>query len=401
MHLNYLALAVPLFLLFIGIEYYYSRRKNKPFFHFSESVANLNVGMAERITDLFTTGSFYFLYTWLHNNFALFHISSSLLTWVFLFLLTDFIWYWYHRYAHEINLFWAAHIVHHQSEDFNYTTSTRITMFQAGIRGSFWAILPIIGFSPAMIAIFLLVHGAYPFFTHTQTINKLGWIEYLLVTPSHHRVHHASNPQYLDKNYGDILIIWDKLFGTFAIEKEPPVYGLTKPLNSYSFFWQHFHHFLELIVAVRREKGFTGKFKLVFGKPEQIDPRIRTSLERKLLRRYTTPLNKELKNYIFFQTVITLVLLFMVLLLEYYLTRNQLIIAALFVLISIVNTGAMLEKQYWIFYLELTRLTLLLFFINNIYFNLYFFVGCGIILLSVLLFIKPIKQWYITSLYRQ
>ena len=400
MHLNYFALAVPLFLFFIGLEYYYTRRKKRSFFHFSESVANLNVGMAERITDLLTTGSFYFLYTWLHENFALFHISSSPVTWFILFLVTDFIWYWYHRYAHEINLFWAAHIVHHQSEDFNYTTSTRITMFQAGIRGSFWAILPIIGFSPEMIAAFLLIHGAYPFFTHTQTIGKLGWLEYIFVTPSHHRVHHASNPQYLDRNYGDILIIWDKLFGTFALEKEPPVYGLTKPLNSYSFFWQHFHHFLELSVAVKRETAWRSKLKLVFGKPDLIDPRIRTSLERKLLKRYSTPHNRELKRYVFFQTVITLILLFLFLLLEFYLTRQQMIIAALFILVSIVNTGALLEKQRWIFYLELIRFVLLLLFINNYYFNLYFFSACSFIVLLILLFIRSINKWYVTVLYR-
>lgn len=400
MHLNYLAIAVPLFLLFIGIEYHYSKRREKSFFHFSESVANLNVGMAERITDLFTTGSFYFLYAYMYTHLAFFHIKATLFTWCVLFLVTDFIWYWYHRLAHEVNLFWAAHIVHHQSEDFNYTTSTRITMFQAGIRGSFWAVLPLIGFPPEMIATFLLIHGAYPFFTHTRTISKLGWLEYVFVTPSHHRVHHASNSQYLDKNYGDILIIWDKMFGTFALENEPPVYGLTKPLNSYSFFWQHFHHFLELIVAVKRERGLNNKIKLVFGKPEQIDSRIRISLERKLLRRHHSPPGKEIKQYIFFQTAITLVFLFLVLLFEYYFTETQLIIAALFLLVSIVNVGALLEKQYWIFYLEVVRLVLLVLLINNYYFNLYFFVSCTIIIGLVLLFAKSIRQWYTNVLYR-
>lgn len=400
MQLNYLAFAVPLFLLFIGVECYYSKRKARSHFHFSESVANLNVGMAERLTDLFTTGSFYFLYAYLYNHFRIFSIESNWLTWLFLFLVTDFIWYWYHRLAHEINLFWAAHIVHHQSEDFNYTTSTRITMFQAGIRGSFWAILPVIGFSPEMITTFLLVHGAYPFFTHTQTVGKLGWIEYVFVTPSHHRVHHASNPGYLDKNYGDILIVWDKIFGTFVKEKEPPVYGLTKPLNSYSFFWQHFHHFLELIVGVKRERGLKKKLKLVFGKPEMIDPRIRTSLERKLLRRHNEPPTKEVKQYVFFQTAVTLVLLFLVLLFEHYLSGSQLVIAALFLLVSIVNTGALLEKQYWIFYLEIIRLVLLVLFINNYYFNLYFFVACGLTIATLLFFAKPLRQWYSNVLYR-
>ena len=400
MQLNYLAFAVPLFLLFIGIEYFYSKKKSKSLFHFSESVANLNVGMAERITDLFTTGSFYFLYAYLFEHFRIFDIESSWLTWIILFVVTDFIWYWYHRLAHEINLFWAAHIVHHQSEDFNYTTSTRITMFQAGIRGSFWAILPILGCSPEMITIFLMVHGAYPFFTHTQTIGKLGWLEYFMVTPSHHRVHHASNAEYLDKNYGDILIIWDRLFGTFAKEEAAPVYGLTKPLNSYSFFWQHFHHFLELTVAIKREKGLINKGRMLFGKPELIDARIRTSLERKLLNRNTTPPGKAIRQYVFIQTAITLILLFTVLLLEHYLTRSQLIIAALFLLVSIVNSGASLEKKHWIFYLEIIRLVLLMLFINNYYFNFYFLMTCFSGLTVLLLYAKSIKHWYTGMIYR-
>ena len=399
MKLNLLAFAVPFFLLFIGLEFWYNKRKGKSFFSFSESIANLNVGMAERLTDFFTTGAFYFLYAYLYRHFAIFDIKNSAVTWVLLFFLTDFVWYWYHRLAHEVNLFWAAHIVHHQSEDFNYTTSTRITIFQAGIRGSFWGILPVIGFPPEMIAAFLLVHGAYPFFTHTQTIGKLGWIEYIFVTPTHHGVHHASNPQYLDKNYGDILIIWDKIFGTFAAEKEKPVYGLTKPLKSYSFFWQHFHHFIELAVALKRTKGWKNKTRLLFGRPESLDPNIRPVLERKLLHRNDGPPSASLKQYVFFQTTITISLLFLILLFAEYFTKGQLIIGGLFLLVSIVNTGALLEKQRWILYPELIRMFLLMIFINNYYFNVYLLTGFSIAILFLLAFSKTAGKKFCELLY--
>lgn len=388
MHLNLLAFAVPFFLLFIAIEFWYAERKGKQFFSFGESIANLNVGMAERLTDFFTTGAFYFLYVWLYKHYALFDIQHSLWTWLLIFLLTDLIWYWYHRFAHTINIFWAAHIVHHQSEDFNYTASTRITVFQASVRGSFWALLPVIGFPPEMIAAFLLVHGAYPFFTHTQAIGKLGWLEYIFVTPTHHGVHHASNPGYLDKNYGDILIIWDRIFGTFAAEKEKPVYGLTKPLKSYSFFWQHFHHIIELAVAVKRTPGLPNKMKLLFGSPELIDPAIRPVLERKLLRRQTGEASASLKQYVFFQTGITISLLFSVLLFANYLTAAEMLIASLFLVVSIVNTGALLEKQQWILYPEMIRLFLMMIFINNFYFNIYLMVFGSTALLLLLVFSK-------------
>jgi alkylglycerol monooxygenase len=399
MPLHLLAFAIPFFLVFIGLEYRYARKKGKRFFHFAESVANLNVGMAERLTDFFTTGAFYFLYKYIHAHYALFTIKGSVLTWVLLFLLTDLIWYWYHRFAHEINLFWAAHIVHHQSEDFNYTTSTRITIFQAGIRGSFWALLPLIGFPPGMIAVFLLVHGAYPFFTHTRAIGKLGWLEYIFVTPTHHGVHHASNPAYLDKNYGDILIIWDRFFGTFAEEKEEPVYGLTKPLKSYSFFWQHFHQFIELGVAVKRSGSIRKGLQIIFGKPDVLDPGIREILERKLLRRNRALLSRQLRHYIFFQTVVTLTLLFLLLLFSASFSKTELAIGGSFLLVSIVNTGALLEKQRWILYPELARFFLLLLFVNNYYFNVYVFTALSLMLLTVLAFSKTAGRKFCGLLY--
>ena len=164
MKLNLLGLAIPLFLFFIGLEYYYSKRKRKNLFQYAESIANLNVGIAERLLDIFTTSLFFFVFVYIHDHFALFNIKAGVITWLLLFLATDLVWYWYHRLAHEINAFWAVHVVHHQSEDFNYTVSARITVFQAIVRCMFWSVLPLIGFPPVMISILLLIHGLYPFF---------------------------------------------------------------------------------------------------------------------------------------------------------------------------------------------------------------------------------------------
>ncbi|RYY60042.1 MAG: sterol desaturase family protein, partial [Chitinophagaceae bacterium] len=216
MQWNFIGLAVPLFLFFIGLEYYVSKKRGKNFFQYAESIANLNVGIAERLMDIFVTGLFFFVFRYIHQHFAIFDIRASWWTWILLFLATDLVWYWYHRSAHEINTFWAVHVVHHQSEDFNYTVSARITVFQAMVRSCFWSVLPLIGFPAEMITVLLLVHGLYPFFIHTRVLGKWGWFEKVLVTPTHHGIHHASNPEYLDRNYGDVLIIWDKMFGTFA-----------------------------------------------------------------------------------------------------------------------------------------------------------------------------------------
>jgi alkylglycerol monooxygenase len=361
MVINYMAFAVPLFLAFIGLEYWVAKCRGKSYFNFSSSIANMNVGLAERLIDLFTAGAFYFVYDYLHQHFALLDIKPGILHWVLLLLSADFMWYWYHRLGHEINLFWGFHVVHHQSEEFNYTAGTRITIFQAVVRTMFWAVLPIIGFPAEMITTVLIIHGLYPFFTHTRLIGKLGILEYILVTPSHHRVHHASNEEYLDKNYGDMFIIWDKLFGTFAEEKHEPVYGLTKPLYSYSFLWQHFHYLIELGYAVRREKGWLNKLKLIFGSPAHFDPRLREIAERRFLSRNKVKVkSQKFRYYVTGQFVVMVVLLFFLLLFEHHIDFFLQLIAALFLLITLINCGAILEQRRWVFYLEFARVFLLL-----------------------------------------
>lgn len=403
MQLNYLALAVPMFLFFIGWEYWYSKRNGKNFFQYAESVANLNVGIAERLLDVFTTGLFFLLFVYVHGHFAIFDIKAGPVTWVLLFLATDLVWYWYHRLAHETNAFWAVHVVHHQSEDFNYTVSARITVFQSAVRCMFWCVLPLIGFSPVMVSIFLLIHGLYPFFIHTQALGKWGWFEKVLVTPTHHGIHHASNPGYLDKNYGDVLIIWDKLFGTFAEEKTGVKieYGLTKQLKSHSFLWQHFHFPLEIYLNFKHAKGFRAKWKVLFGKPGDLDPRYRTVLERKLLN--VQPLQKPtlgIRQYVTAQTIFSLVLLFLVILFEHYFTGFQLFLLSSFIIISLVNSGAILDQKRWIFYLEFIRVVIVMAAIGVMYKNNWTLTVLTLLLLLIWYF-RPIQRVYIRLLYQE
>lgn len=400
MHLNYIAFAVPLFIFFIALEYHLSKRKKLSIHTFNESIANLNVGIAERLCDLLTTGAFYYVFLYINKHFGLFSIKNSVVTWIALLFFTDFLWYWYHRFGHEVNLFWSAHVVHHQSEDFNYTVSARITVLQAVIRGLFWSILPLIGFPAEMITTILLIHGAYPFFTHTQLVGKLGWLEKILVTPSHHRVHHSSNDEYLDKNYGDIFIFWDKLFGTYAQETVTPIYGLTKPLNSYSFLWQHSHFILEMIVALRLANGFKQKWKVLFGKPNAINPKIRPYLERKLLSRnsYIQP-TENLKKVIRAQTILTLLILFVATLFSSYLFGLQTFYIAIFIFISVINTGAMIEQKKWVFHLEFLRLIVLALFINTFqHFDYVLVATIGLIVVTIV-FYRTIQKQYTNMIY--
>ncbi|RZL61910.1 MAG: fatty acid hydroxylase family protein, partial [Pedobacter sp.] len=234
-----------------------------------------------------------------------------------------------------------------------------ITTFQALIRGAFWCALPLLGFHPLMVAVILTVHGAYSFFTHTQMIGKLGWLENILITPSLHGIHHASDDKYLDKNYGDVFVFWDKLFGTFQKEEEAPTYGLTHPIKSHSFLWQHFHYYLEIIEACNRTSGFVNKFKVVFGSPALLDQDIRPTLERRFLQYKTkAPAKFKLKGYINIQLVLSVIVLTVTTAFWSYLDIVDGVLISLFVLITLINCGALLEQRRWIYYLECVRLIL-------------------------------------------
>lgn len=358
--INYAAIAIPAFFLFFGLEFAIARKRRKNLFNFESSVSNIIVGIAERLLNLFLTAGFYSVFEWIYNHYSVWHIPNTWYVWVLLIFITDLIWYWYHRLGHEVNIMWAAHVVHHQSEDYNYSVSARITTLQALVRNIFWCILPLIGFHPAMVVTILIVHGTYSFFTHTQLIGKLGWLENFLVTPSHHRVHHASNHKYLNKNYGDIFIFWDKLFGTFQREEEMPVYGLTHPLKSFSFIWQHFHYFIELFYATSKANGIISKFKIVFGRPEMLDVGIRTTLEQKLIPvASTTKTSSRFKIYLVVQVTTVSAILFIITLFYDNTRLLERISATAFIMITLINCGALLQQRRWIYYLEYVRLFIL------------------------------------------
>lgn len=360
-NINFLAFAMPAFFLFVYLEYKLAQRRNRPeIFNYESSVSNISIGLAERLINLFIAASFYQLFYHIYNHYRIFDIPSTVLIWIGLILATDFVWYWYHRLGHEVNFFWAAHIVHHHSEEFNFTAAARITTFQAIIRTGFWCILPFFGFHPKMVITMLIVHGAYSFFTHTQVIGRIKWLEYIFVTPSIHGVHHASDEKYLDKNYGDMFTFWDRIFGTFQMEEEKPKYGLTHPLKSYSFLWQHFHYYFEIYELWKRSKGFSARWNAIFGSPAKMDQDIRPMLERRFLQDKTDRSHRlKFRNYLYIQLAISTLLLTGF---TYYfgvLDLYDKIFALSFIMITLINCGALLEQRKWIYYLEYSRVFIL------------------------------------------
>jgi alkylglycerol monooxygenase len=402
--LNYAALFIPVFFGFLYLERILIKKsKDKLSQTLEQSLSNISIGIAERLINLFVAVLFYNFFVWIYSNFAIFNIPNNFIVWIELLLAVDFVWYWYHRLGHEINLLWAAHIVHHQSDEFNLTAAARITTIQAFIRYGFWGILPLVGFHPNLVFTILLVHGIYSFFTHTETLKNLKWLESVFITPSLHGVHHASNETYLDKNYGDVFVFWDKLFGTFQKEEEQPVYGLTQPLNSYSFLWLHFHYYYEIYEATKRASGIKAKFKVIFGSPAYMDADIRPYLEKKLNQQRgdkTVILPKGLKNYLISQIFLCVALLTMLTLFFDFLLLPDKIVITLFIIISLIYCGALLEKRKWIYDLEWVRLVIVLEYVALLMDQVYAF---QVILVAVLAIFSlfSLREKYLKFIFTQ
>jgi alkylglycerol monooxygenase len=257
-------------MLLVALEYVISLRSKKRPFRFNESFTNVACGIIERVAFLLFALLYYQMFTFLYEHYRLFTIPVHGLSLLILFLLVDLLWYIYHRSGHRINILWAAHITHHQSKDFNLTVSFRVSSLQLLIRMFFWALLPLMGFDPTATIMMIGINAGYQFFIHTHIINKLGFFEKIWVTPSHHRVHHGKNDKYIDKNYGGILIIWDKLFGTFEEENEEVIFGITDDIQSHSPIAAYFHFFKTLIHTSHKKKGVREKIMVWFAPPESL-----------------------------------------------------------------------------------------------------------------------------------
>ncbi|WP_372761871.1 sterol desaturase family protein [Pseudoalteromonas sp.] len=255
----------PLFIAFVSYEFIKHRR----YYDIADSLANTALALMHQAADAIALLLLMPFFYWLHQ-YRLFDIELSLVTVFAAFVLQDFLYYWFHKASHHIHWLWAAHVVHHSSTKMNFTTAFRQSlMYPLAGMWLFWLPIILIGFEPLHVFTVVALNLAFQFFVHTQVVGKLGWIETLFNTPSHHRVHHAINPGYLDKNFAGVLIIWDKLFGSYAeeLEEKPCSYGIVGQLNSNNPIKITFHQWTHLVKTACKAKGITAKLKVVFGYP--------------------------------------------------------------------------------------------------------------------------------------
>jgi len=261
--------AIPGFIFLILAEWIYGLVRGRNTYRVADTITSISLGSISRLRGLFFLGLGSFFYTRAADGYHLFDLpGNGVGIWLFALIAYDFSYYWFHRVSHEVNLFWAAHVVHHQSEDYNLGTALRQS--GSGLFG-FIFYLPwlYIGIPPEILFASGAINLVYQFWVHTQHVPKLGPLETIFVTASNHRVHHAQNRIYIDRNYGGIFIVWDRLFGSFQeeLENEPCIYGIRKPLKSYNPFWANFHVYWSVLMDSWRARRWRDKFRVWFKGP--------------------------------------------------------------------------------------------------------------------------------------
>jgi sterol desaturase/sphingolipid hydroxylase (fatty acid hydroxylase superfamily) len=260
-----LIIAMPLFLLLVLLEKWYGWRKGNDTVRTMDMISSLSSGVTNSTKDVLGLSIAIISYSWMVEHLTIYQVQSSWLLYVIAFLALDFAGYWVHRLAHTVNFFWNNHIVHHSSEEFNLACALRQSI-SVYFRIYAFLLIPaaLFGVPQQVIAVVAPLHLFAQFWYHTQHIHKMGWLEYIIVTPAHHRVHHAINPEYLDKNYGQIFIFWDRMFGTFQEESPaiPAVYGVTRPVRTWNPIKINFMHLWLLMQDAWRTKNWKDKLRV-------------------------------------------------------------------------------------------------------------------------------------------
>ena len=361
MNLNPIVLSIPIFFILIGIELVVERLTHQKLYRLPDAIANLSCGITSQLSGLFMKIFAVVIYQLLFEHFAFFQWEANWLYWLVLFLLTDFAYYWAHRMSHEINLFWGGHVVHHQSEEYNLSVALRQSSFQVVWTFAFSLPIALLGFKTEHFVYVSALNTLYQFWIHTETINKLGWLEYIFNTPSHHRVHHGRNPKYIDKNHAGSLIIWDKMFGTFQAEEERPTYGITKPLNSWNAVWANFSHYDAMLKDLKRIPVWTDRIKYIFKKPGWLPDYLggyqaAPEIDRDHYQKYTTPAPVKINYYVLFQYIFCLIATAMFLFQQKNFSLLEKSLVTLAISLWVVNCGVLFEQKRWVFISEWIRI---------------------------------------------
>lgn len=364
--MDLILLAVPFFFVLIAVELIADHVRGQRNYRLADAINSLSTGVLSTSTGLLTKGVGLVSYALAWEYLALLRLpTEAWWTWALAFVLYDLCYYWLHRLGHERNILWAAHSVHHQSEEYNLTTALRQTSSGFIFSWIFYLPLALIGVPPLVFITVASLNLLYQFWVHTRHIPKLGWLEWVLITPSNHRVHHAQNTLYLDRNYGGVFILWDRLFGTFQEEdpREPVIFGVTTPLASWNPLWANVQFYAQLWDDARRTHSTWDKLRIWFmptgWRPPDVAaryPQAKPDLAR--FRKFEIPLGRWQQAYVVAQFAVYVALGSYLMQVAEQVRPAALLLGWTVMVFGLFVLGTTLENRPWARRLELARLAL-------------------------------------------
>ncbi len=370
--------SIPLFFVLIAAELLYAQLGRRALYRLNDAIADLAAGTLSQIAGIFTKLLLIGAYGWIFEHLRLQHVApvaawpdgttwsvANVVGWTVAFFAVDAAYYWFHRVSHEVNLFWAGHIVHHSSEEYNLAVALRQTAVGGVLSWIFYVPLALLGMSLTQFAVCYAINLVYQFWIHTRAISRLPrWAEAVLNTPSHHRVHHGVNPQYQDRNYAGVFIIWDRWFGTFTPEQVEPVYGLTTPLKSWNPLWAQIHQYVAIAKAVYRAPSWSERWMRVFGAPgwrpeREGGPVVLPSVSAASFVKYDPAVPPALTYYALVQFALAIPAALWLLARADSLNVGALAAGCFYVVLTLTNVGGILEARRWASTTERARLVAL------------------------------------------
>ena len=369
--------AIPAFILFVLLEAYYGYRKKKNFYRLNDTVSNFSLGIGSQISGALSKGLIFGMYIYIHDHFAFFHLPKTWWSFALCIVLFDFLFYWAHRISHESNFLWGAHVAH-QSEEYNLSVALRQSWIHNLIAFFIFLPIPLLGFDPLTFGIAAGIDTLYQFWIHTRAIDKMHpLVEYFFNTPSHHRVHHAINPKYIDKNHAGVFIVWDRMFGTFRVEDnaEEITYGITTQFKSWNPVWANLHYYHEMMQKMKQMK-WKDKLHMIVARPGWLPEYMGgfqsvKEVDTATYSKYDADTTNLFRAYGTLQFIITLA--GTIAYLDHFSTITlfyKWLFAGVLVL-SIMIIGAIFERKKWIVWAEVARLLLVLGSLNSYYYYWY------------------------------
>jgi sterol desaturase/sphingolipid hydroxylase (fatty acid hydroxylase superfamily) len=378
--------SIPLFFLLLTLELVWSQLSGKRLLRLNDALSDISCGIMSQMAGIFDKAITLGVFIWISTNASVQQLGPSvpawiarapfagggsgvdvwaLLSWSVVFVLVDCCYYWSHRLSHEVNVLWAGHVVHHQSEEYNLAVALRQATIGKLMTWVFYVPLALLGVPWRMFVTAYGINLVYQFVLHTRAVGKLwGPVEWVMNTPSHHRVHHGVNPKYQDRNYGGVFIVFDRLFGTFQVEEEAVVYGTTKPLRRWNPIAANLQVFAQIWRDARRATRWSDRLRIVFGRPgwrpaELGAPEVPRPVSADTFVKYDPPLPAPLATYGFVQFAVATVAAVLLLRRAATLPVGQSAAAAFFIVVALAGVGGIFERAKWARPLETARLVAL------------------------------------------